>query len=234
MGSVRIEPIRSSMPAAFRVRSAFGSPWARRISGAPALLACAAFACDAGAQEPPIPVATAGPEIAVEESELSPDSLTASETPSPLGALFRSMAIPGWGHAYAGARTRAGVYLAFEVGSAYAIIRTRTRLNEVDRRIAVREGAIRDELASYRITHSEYVNSVLAQDSALEELEELKGEREQQVEDWIAFGGFMFLVGAVDAYVSTHLQDVPDFIELEVGTNEDGRLELGLRVPIGR
>ena len=190
---------------------------------------CALATSDGTAQEPPV----ADP--AALEAEALADSLAPPVSePSPLGALLRSLAIPGWGHAYSGATTRAGIYLAFEVASAYAILRTQRRVSEVEARIAVLERAIRADLGAYGITHSEYVNAAFDSDDTIAELDELRAEREQQVEDWIAFGVFMLLLGAVDAYVSTHLREVPPPLELDVNATTQGRVEVGVRVAVGR
>lgn len=161
-----------------------------------------------------------------------PDSVPMATEPRPLGALARSLVVPGWGHAYAGATTRGGIYLAFEAASAYAVIRTRSRLTEVDARLAVLEGSLRAELAAQGITHSDYVNGVLEGDEAIADLRELSEERRQQVEDWLAFGGFMFLLGAADAFVSTHLREVPQPIDLGLAAAGNGRVEISFRLPI--
>ena len=186
---------------------------------------------DAAAQEPP-PTTTSD-----SDSTSNPERVDGGEAVderSPLGALLRSLALPGWGHAYSGATTRAGVYLAFEAGSAYAILRTRNRVAETDARLALLERGVRAELAELGITHSSYVEEVLSQHEEVADLRELKGEREQQVEDWLAFGGFMFLLGAADAYVSSHLRAVPSPVTLNLGASEDGRVEIGLALSLGK
>ena len=182
----------------------------------------------AAGQEPPPPTGAPPPA----DSAREPGGETVDER-SPLGAMLRSLALPGWGHAYAGATTRGGVYLAFEAGSAYAVLRTRNRLAEANERIALRERGVRADLAELGITHSTYVEEVLAQDEAIADLRELRDERDQQVEDWLAFGGFMFLLGAADAYVSTHLRAVPSPVTLNVDATPDGRVDVGFMVSLG-
>lgn len=190
-------------------------------------------------QDPPPPPVVGPPAAAEGADSLGTDSVAMSDSlyvvggPRPLGAFFRALAVPGWGHSYADAPLRGGIYTAFEVGSAYAILRTRSRVSEVDAKIGILEKSVRARLADLGITHSEYIENVLASDPSISDLRELKAEREQQVEDWVAFGTFMILLSAADAFVSTHLREVPSPLELTAAADDEGRIEVGVRVPVG-
>jgi hypothetical protein len=162
------------------------------------------------------------------------DSMSVSDGVSPGGAFLRAVLIPGWGHASIGARTRAGFYFALEATSAYGIVRTRNRISEARARAAFRETVLRAELASQGISEVDAIQQALDADATLEDLTALTGAREDQQEDWVALGIFLLFLSGADAYVSSHLNNFPTPIELEATPVGDGRMDIGIRIPVGR
>jgi hypothetical protein len=110
--------------------------------------------------------------------------------------------------------------------------RSRQRLSEAQARIRLREAAILADLADEGITDPLEVLDRMDQDPALQELRGLEDARSRQREDWLALGIFLILISGVDAYVSAHLQDFPDPIEVNVQPVGQGRIEVSARVSL--
>jgi len=151
--------------------------------------------------------------------------------PSPRGAFLRSLVIPGWGHAAIGSYHRGAFYAAAESGIAYALVRTRLRLSEARDRVELREGVIRRSLAAEEVTDATEVANRLSADPRLADARGLVSARESQQEDWLALGIFLMLLGGADAYVSTHLANFPDPIEVGLLPSASGGVELAVRIP---
>ena len=152
---------------------------------------------------------------------------------SPGGAFLRAVLVPGWGHASIGARTRAGFYFVLEATSGYGVLRTRRRISEARNRADFRESVLRTELADQGVTEADDIQAALDDDATLEDLIALTASRQQQQEDWAALGIFLLFLSGADAYVSSHLKDFPTPIELEASPAGNGRMDVGIKIPVG-
>lgn len=155
------------------------------------------------------------------------------DPPSPGGAFLRSLAVPGWGHAAIGSYGRGAFYVTAEAGTWYALIRTRMRLNEARERASLRERNVRAGLEREGLTDPIEIEQRLDADPALQDIRGLVEAREGQQEDWLALGIFLMLLSGADAYVSAHLANFPDPIEVGVVPGVAGGVELAVRVPVG-
>ena len=152
---------------------------------------------------------------------------------SPGGAFLRAVALPGWGHTSIGTHTRAAFYIGLEGMTAYSLLRTQSRIREVRARADLRTRALRRDLEAAGVTDPEEIAVALEEDEALEDLESLAASRGQQREDWAALGLFLLFLSGADAYVSAHLQNFPEPIELEMAPSPRGGVAVGLRIPLG-
>jgi len=162
-----------------------------------------------------------------------PDSTALFAPVTPSKAFLRAVLVPGWGHASIGTHTRAGFYFALEATTAYGLLRTRTRLNEVTARADFRESVLREDLAAQGIVEFDEIESALEADARLDNLRDLEDSRRQQREDWAALGIFLLLLSGADAFVSAHLQDFPEPIQIEAMPVGNGRIEVGVRIEVG-
>jgi len=151
---------------------------------------------------------------------------------SPGGAFLRSVLVPGWGHVAIGSYTRGGFYFAAEAMTAYAFLRTRTRLSEARSRSALRESVIRSRLAEAGITDFEEIEMALDQDETLSGFNDLVDSRKGQQEDLIAWGLFLLFLSGADAYVSTHLGRFPEPIQVDVTPVDSDRTDVSLRIAL--
>jgi hypothetical protein len=162
------------------------------------------------------------------------DSVPVEPGVSPRGAFLRAIAIPGWGHAAARAHTRGAFYVAAQGGTVWMLVRTRARLGDARRLRDVREEVVRTQLAIRGVTDPLEIEAALTADERVARARGLMDARQQQFEDWMALGIFMVLLSGADAFVSAHLQNFPAPMELEVRSGENGRVEVGARVPLPR
>jgi len=177
--------------------------------------------------EPAAPAGVTEAEAAVDQGTLSALGV------SPGGAFLRAAAVPGWGHAAIGSSTRAGFYFVLQATTAYGLIRTRKRITEVRTRADFREAVLRQDLAAKGVTEPTAISGALDDDETLEDLRGLTESRLQQQEDWAAMGIFLLFLSGADAYVSAHLKNFPAPLEFEAAPVGDGRMEVGIRIPIG-
>lgn len=152
---------------------------------------------------------------------------------TPGDAFLRGLLIPGWGHASIGSYTRGGLYFAAETGTLWAFLRTRERLSEARERVDFREGIAIERLDAAGVTDPVAVADSLDLDPTVRRARSLVDAREQQRQDWVALGIFLVFLGGVDAFVSAHLQDFPQPVQADVRPLPNGRMEVGLRVPVG-
>jgi hypothetical protein len=152
----------------------------------------------AAAQEP-----TAGEVVAAAEMDDLPVS--------PRGAFLRSLVLPGWGQAYAGAPGRGAVYFTLAGGSVWMSRVARHQLRDARR-----------EQAWFRET------GVLDPEG---ETEFAIG-RARHFEDWAALSLFLFFLSAADAYVAAHLSDFDE--RIGVMPEPEGGLQLRVTLPFGR
>lgn len=146
---------------------------------------------------------------------------------SPTGALVRSFLIPGWGQAVSGATERGAVYFTFESLGLWMILKTSKTLGSARDIYDMRRRA-----ASDRLIASGTVNPLAAAiDADLPVLSALNlvKVREQQREDWMAFGVFALLLGGADAFVAAHLADFPEPLEAAIRPLPDMGVEFGFR-----
>lgn len=190
------------------------------------MLAVLVTATSVAAQDvPPRPTNAPTPDLVLGRPVLDP--------PSPGGAFLRSLAVPGWGHAAIGSYGRGAFYVVAETGTWYALIRTRMRLNEARERASSRERNVRAGLEREGLTDPIEIETRLDADPALQDIRGLVEAREGQQEDWVALGIFLMLLSGADAYVSAHLANFPDPIDVGVVPGAAGGVELAVRVPIG-
>lgn len=160
---------------------------------------------------------------------LPPDSVTGPPV-SPRGAFLRSMAVPGWGHALVGSYTRAGFYVAIQGGTAWMLVKTESRRRTALDLLELREMEADSRLRAQGLTPDSAALAV-ASDPEVVAAQELVEARGQQREDWVALGIAMIFLSGVDAYVSTHLADFPEPLEVSVAPAGEGRVEVGLSIP---
>ena len=191
---------------------ALATPWAVPTPGA--------------AQEPD--TLRAAPEAAVPDT-LGPE---ADDGVSPGGAFLRSLVIPGWGHAAVESYTRGGFYFAAESMSGGMVLKSLLRREAAEELVALRRQAVESRLRAQGREDPDSIAALVDADEDVQAAEGLVESRSQQVEDWTALTVFLLFLGAADAYVSAHLQDFPEPLEVEVGG--DGRVvELKVSVFVG-
>ncbi len=162
------------------------------------------------------------------------DSTAARKGVSPRGALFRALALPGWGHAAIGAYNRGAFYFVLESATAWELVKTRERLLDARRRAAFREQIIRQDLAARGTTDPDSILAHLNGDQQLGDLNGLATARKSQQQDWIALGIFLVFLSGADAYVSAQLQHFPAPITLDavpVGTSGRMQMSVGIHLP---
>lgn len=103
----------------------------------------------------------------------------AVRTVSPMGAMWRSILIPGWGQSKLGRRLTGGIFVAVEGVAIAMSLKTTHELNYLRR------------TSSLRVDTKK---------------------REQQ--DWLILLAFNHLMSALEAYVSAHLWDFPEDLEI--------------------
>jgi hypothetical protein len=129
---------------------------------------------------------------------------------SPRGAFFRSLILPGWGQAYAGAPGKGAVYFGLAGSSVWMSYVSRRQLADARReQFWLRE---RGEIGP-----TERIGIVEA--------------REQQFEDWAALTVFLFFLSGADAFVSAYFSDFDERIGVQPAA--DGSLRLQAGFPLG-
>lgn len=165
------------------------------------------------------------------EVELPPDSV---DRVSPLGAFLRAVVLPSWGHATLGSHRRGSFYLAAEGGTAWMLLKTASRRSSARDMLATREAVARAEfLVSAEEPTEDEIEAALDADPRVEEARRLVDAREGQFEDWVAMGIFLTFLSGADAFVSAHLRDFPDPIDVQVGPSPDGGVQVSARVRLG-
>lgn len=160
--------------------------------------------------------------------------------PSPGGAFFRSILVPGWGQASVGSYGRGGVWFAIQSASWYMLMKTIGELNQVRgierRRVAAATDSLNELIANDpdaadALSDPIAFENAIAADSAVAASRNLIDARKQHRQDWIVYTMFFTLMSGVDAYVTAHLKGFPDVLLVEPRT--DGGLNLGVSVPVG-
>ncbi|HEX2168227.1 MAG TPA: DUF5683 domain-containing protein [Longimicrobiales bacterium] len=191
------------------------------------------------------PAAAQDPQDPVQDPVLEPDTMPVADTiprefPTPRAAFMRAVAIPGWGHVYAGEYTRGAVYFALQSTSWFMLVKTLLKLDDVQDRNERLTGLAVDSLAmvmaadtllAEQLEDPEAYEDALLGYPGLADTRSLVSARKQQRQDWITYTLFFTFAAGVDAYVTAHLKDFPVEIIAEPGF--DGRLDLGFGIPTG-
>ena len=110
-----------------------------------------------------------------------------SEPPvSPLGAMWRSLLVPGWGQSILGRRVTGAAFVVWEGVSLTMIVKSSNQLDYFER---INDGS--DEMA-----------------------EKIEGKK-QEIEDWVFLLVFNHLISAAEAFVSGLLWDFPADLNVE-------------------
>ncbi len=121
---------------------------------------------------------------------------------SPMGGLWRSILLPGWGQSILRRRVTGAFFVAWE---GLAITMTIKSIHQLD-----------------------YLRTVATEEDA-ESLERVDS-KEAEVQDWAILLAFNHLLAAVEAFVAAQLWDFPD--ELQVQALSDGGLGLRVSIPL--
>ncbi|MDE2772334.1 MAG: hypothetical protein OXI46_01310 [Gemmatimonadota bacterium] len=200
---------------------------------APPLLAAAlAAALSAGALSGQSPDTLAAP------SDTAVDARSENALPDPMsprGAFVRAVLVPGWGHASIGSYARGAFYFAAETVAGVMLARTFRRLSIAKDAQSLEETRLEQALLSVG-RPAEDIARLLDDDEAVMDARGLVETRQQQLEDWVALGVFLALLGGADAFVSAHLRDFPAPLtpESRLVPGPAGPVaELGVRVRVG-
>lgn len=127
------------------------------------------------------------------------------------GAFVRSLLLPGWGQAYAGAPGRGSVYFGLASGSAWMTYVARRQLAEARRE----QAWLRETGALLPTQETEFALA-----------------RARQVEDWTALTIFLFFFAGADAYVAAYLADFDE--RIGVLPTPEGGMRFQVTLPLGR
>lgn len=140
------------------------------------------------------------PADSIPAPEPAADSLAFPRVPtSPMGALWRSLLIPGWGQAKLNRKLTGALFVVWEGVTLGMSIKTS------------------HELAYLRRTGSGSVSS-----------------KEQERQDWLVLLAFNHLFSAIEGYVSSHLWDFPEDLEITAAPVPGGigaSISIPFRVP---
>jgi hypothetical protein len=114
---------------------------------------------------------------------------------SPMGALWRSLLVPGWGQAKLNRKLTGALFVVWEGVTLGMSIKTS------------------HELAYLRRTGSTSVSS-----------------KKQERQDWLVLLAFNHLFSAIEGYVSSHLWDFPEDLEVTAAPVPGG-IGAGVRIP---
>lgn len=155
---------------------------------------------------------------------------------SPRGAFLRSLVLPGWGHLSVDSHGRAAFYMAAQGGTVWMLAKSILRQRSAQRFRDAEDHLVRDELLARGVQSPDSLRVLAAQDPRIERWEELVEIRGEQVEDWLALGIFLSLLGATDALVAAHMADYPEPLRFSIAPRlgpgrAAGAWELRLRLP---
>jgi hypothetical protein len=180
------------------------------------------------------------------DSTATADTLTPGlGGPSPMGALVRSIVVPGWGQFHVRSPGRGFAYMAVHGVNSFMLVKTFRRLDDArDRRDDALETA-RDSIQMQAATDTalaelleanpDTLDDLAAADPEANRLRQLSTSRRQQREDWMVWAGFWIVASGIDAFVAAHLADFPAEIDVQpVRDSGEARMEVGVRVPLGR
>jgi hypothetical protein len=125
-----------------------------------------------------------------------PDTIYARAPVSPMGALFRSILIPGWGQAKLQRKLTGALFVTWE---------------GVTLGMAIKSS---HELQYLRRTGSGSIKA-----------------KSQEKQDWLVLLAFNHPFSGIEAYVSAHLWDFPNDLEVSAAPLPDGGFGASIRVP---
>jgi hypothetical protein len=153
---------------------------------------------------------------------------------SPGGAFARSLVVPGWGHMVSDAPFRGAVYVAAQSGVAWMIAKSVLSRSAARRFRATEMEVVRDEFRLQGVQDPDSLRFLAEGDPRVGRWDDLIDARGEQVEDWVALGIFLTLMGAADAFVAAHLADFPEPLSMEVHPRPaSGGVEIRFRMPVG-
>lgn len=155
------------------------------------------------------------------------------EPASPGGAFLRAVLVPGWGHASIGSYTRGGFYFLAETATVWMMLRTNERLDGARDILGLRRAAVEERLLADPEVDPADVPELVDSDEGVTEARSLVEARDQQFEDWTALGVFLLFLSGADAFVSAHLADFPEPVQVGVRPVGPERVEVGVSLPVG-
>ncbi len=155
---------------------------------------------------------------------------------TPRGAFIRSLVVPGWGHMAADAPGRAAFYVAAQGGTYWMLAKSLIRRRNAVRYRDSEFDLVVGELRASGMMNPDSLRFRAERDPRVERWDELIEIRGEQVEDWLALGLFLSLLGATDALVAAHMADYPEPLTIRVGpsAHPGGGWRLGLSLPFDR
>jgi hypothetical protein len=126
-----------------------------------------------------------------------PDTIYPKAPVSPMGALLRSMLVPGWGQAKLHRKLTGALFVTWEGLTLGMAMKTD------------------HELGYLRRTKSGSVKA-----------------KEQERQDWLVLLAFNHLFSGIEAYVSSHLWDFPDDLQVSAAPLPDGGFGASIQIPI--
>lgn len=152
------------------------------------------------APPPPPPADTVRVEVRDTARVLPDTAIQYARAPvSPMGALWRSILIPGWGQAKSNRKLTGALFVMWEGVTLGMSIKANHELNYLRR------------------TNSGSVSA-----------------KKKERQDWLVLLAFNHLFSAIEAYVSAHLWDFPDDLEVRAVPLPDGGVGATVRLPFGR
>lgn len=196
----------------------------------------AAGGAEAGAGSGDAVATSASPRVVEPRPPEGMRAFQADELPvSPRGAFLRSLVLPGWGHLSADAPGRAAFYIAAQGGTAWMLGKSILRRSSARRFRDAEFRMVWDELQARGVQSPDSLRVQALDDARVERWQELVDIRGEQVEDWLALGIFLSLLGATDALVAAHMADYPEPLTFDVvPRGPTGGWEVRFRLPIGR
>ncbi len=210
----------------------------RRLGFLPAFLVAGAFGNGLLAQVPDtlqtqVPDTLQAEPEAPEPVQAEPSFPDPGDTFRPVGpggAFWRSVLIPGWGHAAVGSYTRGAFYFGAASGTAYMLVKSISNRAAAGRARDLRGAAVEAQLRRSG-TPEDSIPLLRDEDEDYVAAQSLVDSRSQQVQDWAALGIFILLLSGADAFVSAHLMDFPEPLRVDVVPREPGRVEMRLGIP---
>ena len=124
------------------------------------------------------------------------DTLYSRAPVSPMGGLWRSILIPGWGQAKLNRKLTGALFIAWEGVTLGMAIKSNHELNYLRR---TGSGSVRA--------------------------------KEKERQDWLVLLAFNHLFSAIEAYVSAHLWDFPDDLDVRAAPLPGGGIGAGVKIP---